>query len=194
MSINRSFLKGRRAAALVVATGIVVMGGVAYGAIPSANGVITSCYNKSTGAVRFVDETVACATNETRLAFNQQGQTGLTGPAGPTGPTGPQGPKGDPGSMYTHWAKFDGTGKLLASSASLEYGYASAYYALVSFRGVDLAKCAVTVQASGVDSVMTNWSQYYTTYIYARATKVVGGVTSTATGVSYDIVVNCRPS
>jgi hypothetical protein len=210
MSINRSFLRGRRAAALV-ATVILVTGGVAYGAIPSASGVITSCYNKSTGAVRFVDETVACTTNETRLTFNQKGQTGPAGPAGPTGPagragptglTGPAGPqgvkgdkgdKGDPGSNYTHWAKFDGTGKFLGSSEPLEDFYPSTYYVLVKFRGVDPSKCAVTVQANDGQYAITTWSNYYG-YIYARAGKVVGGATTTAVGVGYDIVANCGPS
>ena len=75
------------------------LGGVAAASIPSPGGVITSCYNTSTGAVRIVDAatTRACATGEKFLNWNQKGQkgaTGATGPQGATGATGAKGPKG----------------------------------------------------------------------------------------------------
>ena len=52
------------------------------------------------------------------------------------------------------------------------------------------AERAVTVQAGSNDFVMTTWTNYYG-YLYARAGKVVGGSVGVATGVPFDIVVNC---
>ena len=94
-------LKHRPSPAMIVASIalVVALGGVAVASIPSAGGVITSCYNTSTGAVRIVDAatTRACNTGEMFLTWNQKGQkgaTGATGAKGATGATGPKGPKG----------------------------------------------------------------------------------------------------
>lgn len=79
---------------------VLVLGGVAFAAIPAANGTIKGCYAKnngllySKGDVRLVDENEACRNYETGITWNQQGPQG---PKGDPGPAGPPGPKGDPG-------------------------------------------------------------------------------------------------
>ena len=82
-------LKRRPSPSMIVASIalVVALGGVAVASIPSPGGVITSCYNTSTGAVRIVDaaRTRACATGETFLNWNQKGQKGATGATGRPG-------------------------------------------------------------------------------------------------------------
>jgi hypothetical protein len=86
--------------------------GVGYAAIPSANGVIHSCYNASSnpsGQLRVIDSDAGakCAKNEKALDFNQQGPKGDKGDKGDAclatdpacvGPQGEKGDKGDPGA------------------------------------------------------------------------------------------------
>ena len=109
----------RRSSITVLAlTGALAAVGVGYAAIPSADGLIHSCYNASSnpsGQLRVIDQEAGakCSKNEKALAFNQQGpkgdpgpqgpqgekgNTGAQGPEGPAGPQGPQGPKGDAGA------------------------------------------------------------------------------------------------
>jgi len=92
---------------------VAAAAGTALATIPSS-GVITSCYLKSGGALRVIDDGVTgCKANETTLAWNvqgpqgpqgpkgdpgQPGATGAEGPAGPQGPQGPEGEKGDDGT------------------------------------------------------------------------------------------------
>jgi hypothetical protein len=81
--------------------------GSGYAAIPSADGVIHSCYNASSnpsGQLRVIDQEAGakCSKNEKALSFNQKGPKGDPGPQGPHGPkgdTGATGAKGDPGSQ-----------------------------------------------------------------------------------------------
>jgi hypothetical protein len=86
-----------------------------------------------------------------------------------------------------HWAKFDANGTLLASSEPLEGHYANSQYALVKFKGVDMSKCAITVQSADGKFADTTHSDWYG-YIYARSILKSG---SGATNVPYDIVANC---
>ncbi len=75
--------------------------GVAFGAIPGANGVIQGCYVGG-GNVKVVNA-LPCPKGHTPLQWNQQGpkgdkgDKGDTGPQGPPGPTGPTGPAGTAG-------------------------------------------------------------------------------------------------
>src|SRR5688500_203018 len=74
--------------ALLGATFAVLVGGMAYAAIPhSSSGVITGCYSKSDGTLRVIDAQSgkSCKGTEKKLAWNQ------------TGPRGPRGAKGAPG-------------------------------------------------------------------------------------------------
>jgi hypothetical protein len=89
--------KGRIPALTLVAVLAVV--GVGYAAIPSAGGVIHSCYNASSspsGQLRVIDTEAGakCSRNEKALDFNQQGSKGDPGPAGPKGDQGPAGAAG----------------------------------------------------------------------------------------------------
>jgi hypothetical protein len=88
---------------------VVAVSGAAYAAIPSADGVIHSCYNASSnpsGQLRVIDAEsgARCGKNEKALNFNQtgpqgpKGDTGPQGPQGPTGATGATGPQGETGA------------------------------------------------------------------------------------------------
>ena len=104
--------KSRFAAALVasIATALVV-GSVAWAAVPAADGTITACYSKGSGALNVIDTSVAkCGNGQVQLQWNQHGQAGPEGPAGPQGAVGPQGsagPKGDTGATGPGGAKGD---------------------------------------------------------------------------------------
>jgi hypothetical protein len=86
--------------------GVVAVAGVAYAAIPSADGVIHSCYNASSnpsGQLRVIDTEAGgkCAKNEKALDFNQKGPKGDKGDKGdPCLPSNPAcvGPQGIPGA------------------------------------------------------------------------------------------------
>lgn len=89
----------RRGNIVVIAVlGVLATVGVGYAAIPSADGVIHSCYNaagaKPPGQLRVIDQETGakCSKNEKALDFNQ------TGPRGPQGLQGEKGDKGDPGA------------------------------------------------------------------------------------------------
>ena len=106
----------------LLAVGVVV--GLAYGAIPGANGVIQGCYD-SGGNVKVVDA-LPCPKGYTPLQWNQQGvkgDTGLQGPIGPMGVPGPQGPqglegpKGDTGAPGVSQVTFAGNVFTLPSGA-----------------------------------------------------------------------------
>jgi hypothetical protein len=89
---NRAVLVVPAVLALVLASGI------AYAAIPAANGTITGCY-KANGSLRVVDAEAmqTCTSTEQQLVWNQTGPQGVQGIQGPDGQTGPQGPPGPPG-------------------------------------------------------------------------------------------------
>ena len=107
-------LTRRGSIAVMALLGVLAAVGVGYAAIPSADGVIHSCYNAGSnpsGQLRVIDQEVGakCSKNEKALAFNQKGpkgdigpqglrgEKGETGATGATGPQGEQGPKGDTG-------------------------------------------------------------------------------------------------
>ncbi len=72
------------AAGVVVAT--VLAGGIAWGAIPGAGGVINGCYQKDEGQLRVIDPaTDTCRPSEVAIVWNEQGVKG------------DKGDKGDPG-------------------------------------------------------------------------------------------------
>jgi collagen triple helix repeat protein len=79
--------------------GALLGGGVAWATIPSADGVIHGCYQKSDGQLRVVDGGAACRASELALSWNQTGPQGLQGPKGDKGDTGATGPQGPPGAQ-----------------------------------------------------------------------------------------------
>jgi hypothetical protein len=89
-----------KTAAVVSVAGLVAgLAGVAYAAVPDANGVIHGCVKKNSGALRVIDPAAgeACTSAENPLDFSQQGPAGTPGPAGPAGAAGAAGPAGPAG-------------------------------------------------------------------------------------------------
>jgi hypothetical protein len=102
-------------AAAVVALAML-LGGIAWAAIPGPDGTIHACYHvkkagelDSDAKLRLIDpgNGDSCKSDEAELVWNQAGAAGPPGPPGaqgpkgdpgPAGPAGPQGPQGDPGS------------------------------------------------------------------------------------------------
>ena len=94
------------------AAAVIVIAGVAYGAIPSATGVISGC-RASDGALRVIDKEAGqkCPNSQKLIEWNQ------SGPAGPQGPAGPAGPS----------AGYVESSPTVALSANAEYPAASAF-------------------------------------------------------------------
>ena len=93
--------RSRLFAACVASTATaLIVGGIAYATIPAANGVITGCYNKTSGALRVIDpsNTSCVAGTQTQLKWNQRGTPGAPGAAGAAGGTGAPGKDGAPGA------------------------------------------------------------------------------------------------
>jgi len=66
-------------AGVVVAT--VVVGGIAWAAIPDAGGVIHGCYKAINGQLRVVNSAVDCDASEHSIDWSQQGPQGPAGTA-----------------------------------------------------------------------------------------------------------------
>jgi hypothetical protein len=96
-------LAGSRLFAALAASAVTaaLIGGIAVAKIPSADGTITGCYDKRTGALRVIDAERGrrCKASEIRVSWNQRGPAGPQGAAGAAGAMGPQGAKGDPGQQ-----------------------------------------------------------------------------------------------
>jgi hypothetical protein len=104
-STRRQHARGRNLGAILGVCLALIVGTVALAAIPGLGGVITGCYNKSSGALRVIDAQAVppqtCTNKETQLTWNQTGPQGPQGPQGPIGTPGPaglQGPQGAPGA------------------------------------------------------------------------------------------------
>jgi hypothetical protein len=96
-----------------------------------------------------------------------------------------------------HWARFDSTGKLVASSEAMAYTYAGYNYSLPSWTGVNLSKCAMTVQVEGPDSQLTTAvaSPYYEQYAYVRFYKPASAISTNgaaAYSIAHTVVANCN--
>jgi hypothetical protein len=177
--------------AAATATALVAGGVAAYAAIPDTNGRVSGCYSTSNGALRVVDNPSTysqptCNTGEAPLTWAQRGQTGPTGMRGPQGPAGP---------VNQHWAKFSGDGRLLAASEkpAAVYAYGMSGYNYVSFTGVDVSKCAITVTAGMADTsrythINTAYYNYSNTYILAYTIDDAGNFVG---GIPMDVTANC---
>jgi hypothetical protein len=88
-----------------VFAGALASGGLAYAAIPAADGTITACFTQSAGlqgpkgSLRVVDAASQCRAGETALTWGRQGLRGPDGPAGPAGPAGAAGTAGAAGAQ-----------------------------------------------------------------------------------------------
>jgi hypothetical protein len=70
-----------RKALLILTVLLVVAGGVAYAAIPGADGTINGCYKTGDGTLRVIDAEAGatCKTNEKPIAWSQTGPPGEPG-------------------------------------------------------------------------------------------------------------------
>src|SRR3954469_21477301 len=80
---------------------LAVSGGIAWAAIPDADGVFTACI-AADGSIRMIDPSLDgtaghCVGGENRVSWNKKGIEGPKGPAGATGAQGPRGAQGPPG-------------------------------------------------------------------------------------------------
>src|SRR4026207_2535483 len=93
----------RHSIALAVATSCgatLLIGGIAWAAIPGDGGGISACYGKVTGIVRVIDTAKGekCVTAlEVPFSWNQKGQKGDSGAPGAPGAPGTPGTPGAPG-------------------------------------------------------------------------------------------------
>jgi hypothetical protein len=79
--------------AIGIAALLVVLGGVAFAAIPDSDGTIHACYQKRNGDLRVVESSDDCRrSRELSLEWNQRG------------------PKGDPGQAPVAYARVDSLG------------------------------------------------------------------------------------
>jgi hypothetical protein len=79
--------------AIGIAALLVVLGGVAFAAIPDSDGTIHACYQKRNGNLRVVESSDDCRrSRELSLEWNQRG------------------PKGDPGQAPVAYARVDSRG------------------------------------------------------------------------------------
>jgi hypothetical protein len=84
--------------ALIIALSMIVVAGN-YSASQSSGTSVTTCYNKKTGALRYLVKG-KCKKSEQQLSIGQvgpQGPAGVTGAQGATGPAGAQGSTGPAG-------------------------------------------------------------------------------------------------
>jgi hypothetical protein len=71
---------------------VVAVGGVAVASIPGRSGVITSCFDTSSGGLRIIDaakrgHAAKCHPGERRLTWNKQGPRGVEGKRGQSAPS-----------------------------------------------------------------------------------------------------------
>jgi hypothetical protein len=81
--------------ALVIALSMIVVAGN-YSASQSSGTSVTTCYNKKTGALRYLVKG-KCKKTEQQLSIGQVGPQGPAGVQGATGPAGAQGSTGPAG-------------------------------------------------------------------------------------------------
>lgn len=90
-------MRGRVVAAALVASVAVVLAGIAFAAIPGADGTISACFKKTTKILRVInaEDGQKCRSDERPLSWNQEG------PTGPSGSPGAPGEDGEPGAPGT---------------------------------------------------------------------------------------------
>jgi hypothetical protein len=84
---------------------LITASGIAYAAIPAADGTYYACKLNATGTIRLIDKALPstsllsrCTSFEAEISWNKAGPTGAQGPVGDKGPTGEKGPAGDSGA------------------------------------------------------------------------------------------------
>lgn len=134
----RRIIRGHLSRTVLLALAVLALvGGVATATIPGSGGVISGCYEKSTGVLRVINtgiRSARCHKNEKPISWSAQGPTGPRGHQGSQGTSGIQGPPGTNGS--------DGT------NASV-VGYSNSHVNPIDFTSTSLATefVAVTIPA-----------------------------------------------
>jgi hypothetical protein len=161
---------------------VFAMGGGAYAALaPVHNGVIHTCFRKSTGALRVVRAGARCGHRERALAFNQRG------PMGPRGATGGRGPVGKTGATgRTGRTGRTGPAGRSVTSAALGVGNASCPSGGSSFTSVS----GTTFACNGV---ATSFASVDATATLATSRGVTGVRPGVGTGV-YCLKLGTTPS
>jgi hypothetical protein len=103
---DKEVLMNRRQASLLAAVSgcaaTLLVGGIAWAAIPGDGGVINACYKSQNGQLRLIDPaTEHCLPSETSISWSQTGPQGLQGATGPPGAKGDPGPPGPAGAPAT---------------------------------------------------------------------------------------------
>jgi hypothetical protein len=157
-------VKARSKFTLVLGTAALalVVGSLAWAAIPGGNGVINGCYDKGSGQLRVTDTATGqpkgCSTKETPLAWNQQGPQGLQGPKGDAGPSHSW--VTDGGGLITATSNF---GTTVATRSLPDGYYVISAKLIVGPPGLNVAPEIVRCRLAGSDDNGGN-------YDYAEAT------------------------
>lgn len=165
----RRFMHRRLSPSMAVAllALFVALSGAGYAAVssvPGPDGVIHSCYRKSTGSLRVVSPKTRCSKNERALAFNQKGPRGLPGSPGKQGTDGIQGVQGiqgpagpltttlPSGQTLRGWFNFDTVAteakQIQGADISFDFSLPSApAVQIVPVGGAKTAQCAGSLSA-----------------------------------------------
>jgi len=87
--LHTAAVRRRGVVAVGVVSAFLIAGGITFGSIPDAGGVIHGCYAKRDGTLRVIDTNAGAscsATKETAVNWNQTGQPGADGLPGSPGP------------------------------------------------------------------------------------------------------------
>ena len=123
--LARAVLASR--AAMVATLAATLIGMTSVGLVSAVTtGVIYACVNNSSGALKIVRASEACAANWTAIQWNSEGPRGATGPAGVTGPGGATGASGVLGDLDQLTGKPCNTVGV-AGTVTISYGGAPDY-------------------------------------------------------------------
>lgn len=80
-------MRGRLIAAALAASVAVVVAGIAFADIPSADGTIFACYNNRTRELKVLnkEDGKSCGSRQTEISWNQEGPPGPSGSPGAPG-------------------------------------------------------------------------------------------------------------
>jgi hypothetical protein len=92
--------------------------GLAVAATQSSHAVITACYVKKSGLMRFDAGAKSCHKNENKVSWNAQGRQGATGARGPSGTAGAQGLPGLSGANGSPGAPGSPAASMLAGAGN----------------------------------------------------------------------------
>lgn len=145
--MRSTFQRRRRVLAAAAAT-LAVAGGIAYAAIPDADGTYHGCVQHARGALRVIDPaTERCNANtETAITFAAQGAAGPPGPPGPAGPPGPPGADGEDGTFSGTFTSPNGQYSLSVTDSGIVLASPDS--------SINLSAGAIEIQTLGADGIV----------------------------------------